>query len=119
VFDPGQVTQGRPVADQLILGRLDGTALRHARRHPFTPEEAGAAVAELRQIAAGRGDLLGEAAGILTGFYTGTTPEEAKAQTAAELLAAAGADARQAAQWAMEGRRRAELARKSRTPQRP
>jgi hypothetical protein len=118
VFDPGQVTQDRPAADQLILGRLDGTALRHARRHPFTPEEAGAAVGELRQIAAGRGDLLGEVAGILAGFYTGT-PEEAKAQTAAELLAAAGADARQAAQWAMEGRRRAELARKSRTPQRP
>ena len=64
------------------MARLTGTAQRHAPRRAPTGEETAAAVAELREIADGRGDLLAEAAGLITGYYRGTA-EEMRAGTAA------------------------------------
>ena len=72
-------------ADELTVARLAGAAQRHAPRREPTEEETAAAVAELREIADGRGDLLAEAAGLLTGFYRGTA-EEARAAAAASTV---------------------------------
>jgi hypothetical protein len=95
--------------DQLTVARLTGTAQRHAPRRAPTGEETAAAVAELREIADGRGDLLAEAAGLLTGYYRGTA-EEMRAGTAARYCRAAGADAGLIPRWTAEGERRAAVA---------
>jgi hypothetical protein len=50
--------------DGIITARLRGTATRWASKRPH---DVDAAVAELREIAGGRTDLLAEAAGILIG----------------------------------------------------
>ncbi len=92
------------------MARLTGTARRHAPRRAPTWAETVAAVAELREIARGRGDLLAEAAGLLIGFYLGT-PEEAKAGTAARYCRAAGAAPAEIPRWIAEGQRRAAYAR--------
>jgi hypothetical protein len=92
--------------DQLTVARLTGAAQRHAPRRAPTGEETAAAVAELREIAGGRGDLLSEAAGLLTGYYRGTA-EEMRAGTAARYCRAAGADAGLIPRWTAEGERRA------------
>lgn len=58
----------RAQADRILVARLSGTAQRHARWRGLSAEEEGtAAVAELRELAAGRGDLLAELAGVLEG----------------------------------------------------
>ncbi len=62
----------RPEADRILIARLMGTAKRHARWRDLTPAEHAAAVAELRDLAAGRADLLAEAAGILEGSARGS-----------------------------------------------
>ena len=54
-----------PDRDRLIAAGLMGAAQRHAGWHDLTAAETAAAVAELRQIAGGRADLLAEVAGIL------------------------------------------------------
>jgi hypothetical protein len=64
-------------------------------------------VAELQQIAPGRADLLAEAAGLMLGAAEGTG-DEPRADAAAELCRAAGADLALIPQWTEEGRRRAE-----------
>jgi hypothetical protein len=46
--------------------------------HRLTEEERGAAMAELRDLAAGRADLLAEEAGLLIGFYRETINEPIK-----------------------------------------
>ncbi len=89
---------------------LTGAARRHAPRRAPSWAETAAAVAELREIARGRGDLLAEAAGLLTGFNLGT-PEEAKAGTAARYCRAAGATPAEIPRWVTEGQRRAAYAR--------
>ena len=55
------VKRSKPDPDGITTARLAGTAGRHASRHPLDVE---AAVAELREIAHGRGDLLAEQAGL-------------------------------------------------------
>jgi hypothetical protein len=97
-------------ADELTVARLAGAAQRHAPRREPTEEETAAAVAELREIADGRGDLLAEAAGLLTGFYRGTA-EEARAAAAARYCRAAGADPDLIPRWIAAGQRRASVAR--------
>ncbi|MDQ2812656.1 MAG: hypothetical protein M3Z75_12515 [Actinomycetota bacterium] len=96
--------------DQLTVTKLTCTARWHAARREPTPEELIAAVAELREIAGPRRDLLAEAAGLLTGFYRGT-PEESRARTAARYCRAAGADPGLLPWWVEEGQRRASCAR--------
>lgn len=100
----------QPEADQLTVARLAGAAQRHAPWREATAEETAAAVAELSEIAGDRGDLLAEAAGLLTGFYAGTA-EGMKARTAARYCRAAGAEADLIPRWIAEGKRRAARAR--------
>jgi hypothetical protein len=51
--------------DQLLFSALHGTAWRHAaKQHNLTDS-----IAELRQIAAGRNDILAQAAGITAGSW--------------------------------------------------
>jgi len=94
----------------VAVARLTGVARRHAPRQAPTWAETVAAVAELREIAHGRGDLLAEAAGLLIGFYAGTQ-EERKAEIAARYCRAAGAAPAEVRRWIAEGQRRAAYAR--------
>jgi hypothetical protein len=112
MFDPGQMAHDHrgPDRDRLVVAELSGAATRHARWRDLSEAETAAAVAELREIAAGRADLLAEVAGILLGFREGA-PEEPKAKAAAQLCRLAGADEDLILQWAEEGRRRAAASR--------
>ncbi len=116
--------------DQLTVARLTGAAQRHASWREPTQEETAAAVAELREIAGPRTDLLApdllapdllapdllaEVAGLLTGFYAGTA-EEPRARTAAGYCRAAGADQDLIPRWIAEGKRRAACARQQSYP---
>jgi hypothetical protein len=103
--------------DQLTVARLTGAAQRHAPRREPTEEawreptgESAAAVAELREIAGPRRDLLAQVAGLIIGFYAGTA-QEPRARTAARYCRAAGADPDLIPQWIAEGERRAGYAR--------
>jgi acyl-CoA reductase-like NAD-dependent aldehyde dehydrogenase len=96
--------------DQGTVARLTGAAQRHASWPAPTREEMSAAVAELRDLADSRADLLAEVAGLLIGYYRGTA-EEAKARTAARYCRAAGADPDLVPRWIEEGERRATHAR--------
>jgi hypothetical protein len=104
---------GRPRsgADRMIVAELTGEARHHAKWRELTGEEEAAAVAELRQIAAGRADLLAEVAGIFEGTSEGELDEPLVRQAAA-LCRKAGADPEAIPRWIEEGRRRAESARK-------
>jgi hypothetical protein len=128
VFDPGQMAHDRPgpVPDRLIVARLAGAVRRHARWGSLTEDQKAAGVAELREIAGDRSDLLAEVAGISIGTAEGKGDEYLEqGQAVAELCRMAGADENLIPQWIEEGRRRAEAARHppfSRpgcTPQRP
>ena len=66
---------------------------------------------ELRELAAGRTDLLAEVAGIFEGTSEGE-PDEPLARQAAQLCRLAGADETLIPAWVAEGKRRAEAARK-------
>jgi hypothetical protein len=59
----------RPQADRILIARLTGIARRHARLGELDGEAA--AVAELRELAAGRADLLAEVVGIEAGATEG------------------------------------------------
>jgi hypothetical protein len=126
VFDYEKMVQDhlRPQPDRLLMAKLDGIIWRHARWYEPAQEETDAAVAELREVADGRPDLLAEAAGVLLGFHEGGL-DEPRAKAAASFCLAAGADAGQVAWWTEEGRRRAEEARlppfsrPGRAPRRP
>ena len=69
VFDSVRVNQDRPgpSPDRILVAQLTGTAGRHARWRELTAAEEAAAVAELRELAAGRADLLAEVAGVFQG----------------------------------------------------
>jgi hypothetical protein len=54
-------------ADQILAAELSGEARRHAKRRELTEAEHATAMAALREIAAGRGDLLAEVAGLAEG----------------------------------------------------
>jgi hypothetical protein len=62
----------RPQADRILVAQLTGTAKHHARWRELTEAEQAVAVAELRELAAGRADLLAEVAGTLEGFAEGS-----------------------------------------------
>ena len=99
--------------DQQTVARLTGAARRHAHQRESTTAEAAAAVAELREIASGRDDLLAEVAGLLIGFYRRTV-EDPMAQAAAGYCIAAGADPDLVPRWIEVGQRRAAAARQVR-----
>ncbi len=97
----------RPGADRdrLLIAELHGTAGHHAKWRELTEAEEAAAVAGLRELAAGRVDLLAEVAGILEGASEGELNEPIKRQ-AAQLCRKAGADPNAIPAWVEEGRRR-------------
>lgn len=74
----------------------------------WSPVIRDGAVAELRELAGGRADLLAEAAGVQLGAGEGR-PDEDWYQRTAELCVAAGADESQIERWAAIGRERARL----------
>ena len=85
-------------------------AKHHARWRELTADERAAAVAELRQLAAGRADLLAEVAGILKGTSEGEL-DEPLTRCAAQLCREAGADPEAIPRWIEVGRERAARAR--------
>ena len=89
-------------------------------------DETASAVAELREIADGRADLLAEVAGLALGTTEGKGEEyRTRGQAVAGLSRLARADEALIPQWTEEGRRRAEarrmppFSRPRRTPLRP
>jgi hypothetical protein len=88
--------------------QLAGTASRHASRKPL---DVATAVAELREIAAGRGDLLAERAGVIFRLprraheRDGRWPRRA---LEAALCIAAGADLTRLREWIAVGQERAQ-----------
>jgi hypothetical protein len=99
-----------PAADRLMVAQLTGTARHHARWRDLTADEQAAAVTELRDLAAGRTDLLAQVCGIFEGASQGRH-DEPLARQAAALCRLAGADDALIPQWAAEGQRRAQAAR--------
>jgi hypothetical protein len=99
-----------PAADRLLVAQLTGTARHHARWRGLTGDEQAAAVTELRELAAGRADLLAQVAGIFEGA-SADRHDEPLARQAAALCRLAGADDALIPRWAAEGRRRAQAAR--------
>jgi hypothetical protein len=94
----------------MLTAEITGEARHHAKWRPLTGEEEAAAVAALRELAAGRADLLAEVCGILEGASEGR-PYEPFARCAAQLCRLAGADETLIPQWVAEGKRRAANAR--------
>jgi hypothetical protein len=99
------VIDERPQADRILIAQLHGTAQRHARWRELTEDEAAAASGELRELAAGRADLLAEVAGVMEGFGEGQL-DEPLARQAAGLCRAAGADEAAIPAWIEVGRER-------------
>ena len=97
--------------DRILVAQLNGTARHHAKWRALTEQEEAAAVAELRELAAGRTDLLAEVAGVVTGFHAGDLGEP-QARTIAQLCIAAGADPEAIDGWIAVGRERREGARR-------
>src|SRR5690348_11105166 len=79
----------RSEADRILVAQLTGEARHRARWRPLTEEEEAAALAELRALAGGRGDLLAEVAGIFEGTSEGEL-DEPLARSAARLCRKAG-----------------------------
>ncbi len=92
--------------DRDIAAQIFGAAARHAHGWQLTAEEKAAAIADLRQAAAGRADLLGEHAGVALGFGEGR-PDAARYRQVAELCLAAGADQALMECWIKVARQRA------------
>ncbi len=101
----------RPQADRLLVAELFGEARHHAKWRELTAAEAADAAVALRELAAGRADLLAEVAGILEGASEGELGEPLERQ-AAMLCREAGADPEAIPAWIAEGRRRRAAANK-------
>jgi hypothetical protein len=113
VFDHVDVNQDHHPgsdSDRILIAQLTGTARHHARWRELTQDEQAAAVAELRELAGGRADLLAQVAGIFEGTSDGELDEPLVRQ-AAQLCRLAGADETLIPRWTEEGRRRAGVAR--------
>jgi hypothetical protein len=96
------VKRAKPNPDGIITARLTGASARHVGQMQL---DADAAVAELREIAGGRTDLLARQAGLIFGarerdVRDGEWPRRA---VQAALLIQAGADVSQLAEWVEEG----------------
>lgn len=96
-------------ADQLLSARISGICGRHCTRGRI--EDPDAAVAELRQVAGDRPDLLAEHAGLAIGQAEADALEAPRLRAEAELARLAGADETQLPGWIETGRKRAEQAR--------
>jgi hypothetical protein len=101
----------RSQADRILVAQLTGEARHRARWRELTADEEATGVAELRELAGGRADLLAQAAGIFDGASKGRH-DEPLARCAAALCRKAGADVEAIPAWVEEGRRRAASARR-------
>jgi hypothetical protein len=97
----------RRLAGSLPLGSAE--ARHHARWRELSSDEQAAAVAALRELSGGRGDLLAEVCGLAEGFAVGTL-DELRARCATRLCRLAGADEAAIPQWLEEGKRRRDAA---------
>jgi hypothetical protein len=113
-----RVIDKRTQADRILVAQLTGEAKHHAGWRDPTGDEEAAAVAELRELAGGRPDLLAEVAGIFEGTSEGE-PDEPRARQAAALCRKSGADPEAIPAWIEEGRRRRAAARRSLGSPRP
>jgi hypothetical protein len=95
------VSERRSDPDRILVVQLGGTARRHSRWHALTAEEEAAAVAELREVAGGRADLLAEVAGVEVGFAEEW--DEPRAVQAADLCRRAAADEKLIPRWIEAG----------------
>ncbi len=111
VSDTGNMADRSPDRDRILVAQLTGTAGHHAKWRELTGDEEAAAVAELRELANGRADLLAEVAGIFEGASEGEL-NEPLARQAAQLCRKAGADPAATPAWIEEGRRRRSAARR-------
>jgi hypothetical protein len=91
----------KPDPDRILCARLSGTAVRLARARGPIDE----AVAELRGLAGGRGDLIAETAGVMAGAWTARI-DTGDHLLAAGLLVLAGADHDRIGRWVDVGRER-------------
>jgi hypothetical protein len=110
LFDTDGMPTGRrkPDPDRILCARLSGTAIRLARAGGPIDE----AVAELRALAGGRGDLLAEQAGITAGAgRCGARPATTCSRSA--LLVLADADHCLIGHWVEVGREHASTRRHS------
>jgi hypothetical protein len=98
----------KPDPDRILCARLSGTGVRLARAGGPIDE----AVAELRALAGGRGDLLAETAGVMAGAWTARV-DTGDHLVAAGLLMLAGADHARIARWVEVGREQASTPRHS------
>jgi hypothetical protein len=105
------MSEDRPQADRILVAQITGEARHRARWRELTGDEEATAVAELRELAGGRADLLAQVAGIFEGTSEGE-PDEPLARSAARLCRMAGADREAIPSWIEEGRRRRKAARK-------
>jgi hypothetical protein len=104
------IARRKPDPDGIEAAELAGTVRRYVSRRPLDVE---AAVAELREIADGRGDLLAREAGLALAFCdrdvrAGMWPQRT---LEAALLVLAGANLARLTEWVEEGPRRSELMR--------
>jgi hypothetical protein len=72
-----------------LSAQITGEARHRAKWRELTDQEEAAAVAALRDLAGGRGDLLAEVCGVLEGFSEGEL-DEPRARQAAVLCRLAG-----------------------------
>ena len=70
-----RVIDKRPEADRILVARISGPARRNVRWRELTEVEEAAAVADLRELAGGRADLLAEVAGLEEGSAEGQLDE--------------------------------------------
>jgi hypothetical protein len=101
------IPRRKPNPDGIISANIAGAASRHAGREPL---DVDATVAELREVAGDRSDLLAERAGIIFGFRDederdGRWPSRA---LQAALCIAAGADLTRLLEWIAVGQERAQ-----------
>lgn len=92
--------------DRLQYLEIAGAAAHHAHGWQLSGEEEAAAIAEIRQAAAGRVDLLAERAGTALG-YADVGCDAARCRQIAKLCIAAGADQALIERWVVTGRERA------------
>lgn len=91
--------------DNLLISALHGTAMRRATEQSSIAE----AVAELRELAGGRNDLLEETAGVAAGFWAASPQTHTGLELmAASLLISAGSGLNydSLARWVEEGMKR-------------
>lgn len=99
-------TMVNPDLDRALAAQIAGVTARYAEGRQLTTGEEAMAIAELKQAAAGRGDLLAEHAGAALGFGEGR-PDAARYRQVAELCITAGADLTLVKCWTEIARQRA------------